>query len=60
MEEPESLPEPLSEDPELEPLPEGWVAVDHESGGELYLHRQSRTCTWSRPFVLGHSAKVKV
>ena len=56
----EPMPESQSEGPGLEPLPEGWVPVIHESGGELYLHKESRTCTWSRPFVLGHSVKVKV
>ncbi|XP_058788955.1 microprocessor complex subunit DGCR8-like [Phymastichus coffea] len=34
-------------------LPEGWVKVTHNSGMPLYLHRQSRVCTLSRPYFLG-------
>ncbi|KAL7287746.1 hypothetical protein TKK_0018129 [Trichogramma kaykai] len=34
-------------------LPEGWVQVTHNSGMPLYLHRQSRVCTLSKPYFLG-------
>lgn len=34
-------------------LPEGWVQVTHDSGMPLYLHRQSRVCSLSRPYFLG-------
>ncbi|XP_011498331.1 PREDICTED: microprocessor complex subunit DGCR8 [Ceratosolen solmsi marchali] len=34
-------------------LPEGWVQVTHNSGMPLYLHKQSRVCTLSKPYFLG-------
>ena len=34
-------------------LPEHWVQVTHDSGMPLYLHRQSRVCSLSRPYFLG-------
>lgn len=34
-------------------LPEGWVAVTHNSGMPTYLHKQSRVCTLSKPYFLG-------
>lgn len=37
----------------FEMLPEGWVQVTHDSGMPLYLHRQSRVCSISRPYFLG-------
>jgi microprocessor complex subunit DGCR8 len=37
----------------FEMLPEGWVQVTHDSGMPLYLHRQSRVCSLSRPYFLG-------
>lgn len=37
----------------FELLPEGWVQVTHDSGMPLYLHRQSRVCSLSRPYFLG-------
>ena len=37
-------------------LPNGWVKVDHVSGMPLYLHRQSRSVTLSRPYHLGTAA----
>jgi microprocessor complex subunit DGCR8 len=37
----------------FEMLPEGWVQVTHDSGMPLYLHRQSRVCSASRPYFLG-------
>ncbi|CAG9805961.1 unnamed protein product [Chironomus riparius] len=37
----------------FEMLPEHWVQVTHDSGMPLYLHRQSRVCSLSRPYFLG-------
>lgn len=37
----------------FEMLPEGWVQATHDSGMPLYLHRQSRVCSLSRPYFLG-------
>lgn len=34
-------------------LPEGWVQVTHNSGMPLYLHKQSRVCTLTKPYFLG-------
>lgn len=37
----------------FEVLPEGWIEVTHFSGMPLYLHCQSRVCTFSKPYYLG-------
>ena len=37
----------------MEPLPEGWVQVTHQSGMPVFLHRQSRVVTVTRPYFLG-------
>ncbi|XP_052075595.1 microprocessor complex subunit DGCR8-like [Mytilus californianus] len=37
----------------FEVLPEGWVAVTHNSGMPAYLHKASRVCTLSKPYFLG-------
>jgi microprocessor complex subunit DGCR8 len=37
----------------FEVLPEGWVAVTHNSGMPAYLHKQTRVCTLSKPYFLG-------
>ncbi|VDI06625.1 microprocessor complex subunit DGCR8, partial [Mytilus galloprovincialis] len=37
----------------FEVLPEGWVAVTHNSGIPAYLHKASRVCTLSKPYFLG-------
>lgn len=37
----------------FEVLPEGWIEVTHFSGMPLYLHSQSRVCTFSKPYYLG-------
>ncbi|ESO99587.1 hypothetical protein LOTGIDRAFT_141857, partial [Lottia gigantea] len=34
-------------------LPEGWVVVTHNSGMPVYLHKDTRVCTMSRPYFLG-------
>lgn len=34
-------------------LPHGWIALNHRSGGLVYLHKPSRVCTWSRPYHIG-------
>lgn len=37
----------------FEVLPEGWIEATHSSGMPLYLHKQSRVCTMSKPYYLG-------
>lgn len=37
----------------FEVLPEGWIQVTHNSGMPIYLHKQSRVCTLSKPYFLG-------
>lgn len=40
-------------------LPEGWIKISHNSGMPLYLHKDSRVCTLSKPYFLGRgSARV--
>ncbi|KAL9834183.1 microprocessor complex subunit DGCR8 [Geothlypis trichas] len=39
--------------PPTEPLPDGWIMTFHNSGIPVYLHRESRVVTWSRPYFLG-------
>ena len=34
-------------------LPEGWIQVRHFSGMPVYLHKQTRVVTLSKPYVLG-------
>ena len=34
-------------------LPDGWIALNHRSGGIVYLHKPTRVCTWSRPYHIG-------
>jgi len=44
---------------EFEVLPLGWVSVTHNSGMPLYLHRESRVVTASKPYDLGHGSVRK-
>ncbi|XP_071944351.1 microprocessor complex subunit DGCR8-like [Antedon mediterranea] len=37
----------------IEGLPDDWVQIAHDSGMHLYLHRSTRVCVWSRPYLLG-------
>ncbi|PIK36261.1 hypothetical protein BSL78_26907 [Apostichopus japonicus] len=37
----------------LEGLPENWMSITHRSGIDVYIHKPSRVCTWSRPYFLG-------
>lgn len=37
-------------------LPEGWVQVTHACGMPLYLNRQTRVCTLSKPYYIGQSS----
>lgn len=37
----------------FEVLPEGWIKVSHNSGLPIYLHKQQRVCTVSKPYFLG-------
>ncbi|MEE6504360.1 hypothetical protein FKM82_005157 [Ascaphus truei] len=39
--------------PPNEPLPDGWIMTFHNSGIPVYLHRETRVVTWSRPYFLG-------
>ncbi|KAG1958579.1 microprocessor complex subunit DGCR8 [Pimephales promelas] len=39
--------------PPTEPLPDGWIMTFHNSGIPVYLHRETRVVTWSRPYFLG-------
>lgn len=43
----------------FEILPEGWIEVTHNSGIPLYLHKQSRVCTVSKPYNLGKDSVRK-
>lgn len=43
----------------FEVLPEGWVQVTHNSGMPVYLHKQSRVCTMSKPYFLGQASVRK-
>ncbi|XP_004517920.1 microprocessor complex subunit DGCR8 isoform X1 [Ceratitis capitata] len=43
----------------FEVLPEGWVQVTHNSGMPLFLHKQSRVVSASRPYFLGHGSVRK-
>ncbi|RWS16937.1 uncharacterized protein B4U79_05766 [Dinothrombium tinctorium] len=43
----------------FEMLPEGWVEVTHFSGMPVYLHKQSRVCTMSKPYYLGPGSARK-
>lgn len=38
------------------PLPEGWIGVNHYSGGIIYLHKKTRVVTWSKPYHIGESS----
>ncbi|XP_076344510.1 microprocessor complex subunit partner of drosha [Tachypleus tridentatus] len=40
-------------------LPEGWIEVGHNSGMPVYLHRQTRVCTLSKPYFLGPGSARK-
>ena len=42
-------------------LPDGWVTLCHDSGLQVYLHRQSRVVSMSRPFFVGNgNARVSI
>ncbi|KAK7068331.1 Microprocessor complex subunit dgcr8 [Halocaridina rubra] len=43
----------------FEVLPEGWVQVTHNSGMPVYLHKQSRVCTVTKPYFLGQGSVRK-
>jgi len=40
-------------------LPEGWVQVTHSCGMPLYLNRQARVCTISRPYFIAEQIARK-
>ncbi|VDP45206.1 unnamed protein product [Soboliphyme baturini] len=37
----------------FEVLPDGWIDVTHNSGIPVYLHKETRVCTLSRPYFIG-------
>ncbi|XP_045482061.1 microprocessor complex subunit DGCR8 [Harmonia axyridis] len=37
-------------------LPEGWIKISHNSGMPLFLHKDSRVCTLSKPYFLGRGS----
>ncbi|XP_053375683.1 microprocessor complex subunit DGCR8-like [Mercenaria mercenaria] len=37
----------------FEMLPAGWIALSHNCGMPVYLHKESRVCTFSRPYYIG-------
>ena len=41
-------------------LPDGWVTLCHDSGLQIYLHRESRVVSMSRPFFVGKGSNVRV
>jgi hypothetical protein len=42
-------------------LPEGWVLITHNSGMPVYLHKESRVVTFSKPYFIGPgSVRVSV
>ena len=41
------------------PLPSGWLGLNHKSGGIVYLHKETRTLTWSRPYTIDKKASVR-
>merc|ERR1719481_1371580 len=43
----------------FEVLPLGWVSVTHNSGIPLYLHRETRVVTTSKPYDLGNGSVRK-
>ncbi|KAI1293581.1 Microprocessor complex subunit DGCR8 [Halotydeus destructor] len=43
----------------FEVLPAGWIEVFHFSGMPVYLHKQSRVCTLSKPYHLGPGSARK-
>lgn len=40
-------------------LPEGWIIVTHNSGMPVYLHKETRVCTLSKPYFLGPGSARK-
>ncbi|KAG1652099.1 Microprocessor complex subunit DGCR8 [Nymphon striatum] len=40
-------------------LPEGWIEVTHNSGMPVYLHKESRVCSFSPPYFLGRGSARK-
>ncbi|OQV13112.1 putative Microprocessor complex subunit DGCR8 [Hypsibius exemplaris] len=37
-------------------LPMGWLKVNHQSGMPVYFHRETRICTFGRPYGLGKAS----
>lgn len=34
-------------------LPKGWIMLMHNSGMPVYLHKETRVCTFARPYFIG-------
>lgn len=43
----------------FEMLPVGWMTIAHNSGMPIYLHRESRVCTFARPYYIGSGSARK-
>ncbi|CAG0913366.1 unnamed protein product [Notodromas monacha] len=41
---------------EFEFLPSGWIKLNHSSGLPVFLHQESRVCTWSQPYFIGNGS----
>ena len=40
-------------------LPDGWIGVYHISGAIVYLHRETRVVTWSRPYKISKETSLR-
>jgi len=40
-------------------LPPGWIAVYHKCGGIVYLDKETRVVTWSRPYMLSKDSSLR-
>lgn len=49
----------LGEVPDID-LPEGWIGLAHKTGAIVYMHRDTRVVTWSRPYKLGKHGSLRV
>ncbi|CAG5107914.1 Oidioi.mRNA.OKI2018_I69.chr1.g3550.t1.cds [Oikopleura dioica] len=38
-----------------DPIPDGWTVINHHSGFPVYMHKETRIVTWSRPYYIGSS-----
>ncbi|XP_057295695.1 microprocessor complex subunit DGCR8-like [Hydractinia symbiolongicarpus] len=40
-------------------LPAGWIGVNHKCGAIVYLHKESRVVTWSRPYCIAKETSLR-